>query len=64
MCLVVLSIFTEEKQCFDELEEMLAGGNTLDYMVVQYFKAHIDKLLRLNEEIHNKKKKKNSDDNE
>ena len=43
---------------------MLAGGNTLDYMVVQYFKAHIDKLLRLNEEIDNKKKKKNSDDDE
>ena len=53
-----------KKQFFDELEEMLAGGNTLDHMVVQYFKAHIDKLLRLNEEIHNNKKKKTSDDDE
>ncbi len=65
MCLAVLSICTEEKQFFDELEKILAEGNTLDYMVVQYFKdhvdqsEHIDKILKLNEEIHKNKKKEN-----
>jgi hypothetical protein len=68
-CLAVLSVCTEEKQFLDELEKMLVEGNTLDYMVAKYFKdhadksEHVDKLLKLNEEIHTKKKKENTNDN-
>jgi hypothetical protein len=70
VCLAVLSVCTEEKQYLDELEKILAEGNTLDYMVAKYFKDYadksqqVDKLLKLNEEIHKNKKKENSNDDD
>jgi len=70
VCLAVLSVCTEEKQFLDELEKMLTEGNTLDYMVAEYFKDHaeksqeVHKLLKLNEEIHKNKNKEDSNDDD
>ena len=68
MALVVLAVCTGEKQYWDSMEAILAEGNTLDYTVVKYLKEHaekstdIEKILKLNEEIYNKKMHKNNDD--
>ncbi|CAF4927882.1 unnamed protein product [Rotaria sp. Silwood1] len=70
-CLAVLCLCTDEKQYFDELEKMLAQGDSLDYRVKEYLnnndkKSHyVDQLLMLNEEIRTKTAaQKNDDDNE
>ncbi len=70
VCLAVLSVCTKEKQFLDKLEKILTEGNTLDYMVAEYFKDHaeksqeVDKLLKLNEEIHKNKNKEDSNDDD
>lgn len=68
MCLAALTVCTGDKQYIDQIEKIIYQGNTLDYIVVKYFQNHsgqneqIDKLLKLNQEIYNKKQNHQSDD--
>lgn len=62
-CLAVLYISTLEDQYLKQLTQILEGGDTLDYRVVIYLYEHqnksddIEKILSLNKEIYDKKKK-------
>lgn len=66
----VLAVCTGDKQHWDAVEAVLAEGSTLDYVVVKYLKenadksAEVEKILRLNDEIYQKKMQKNNEDND
>ncbi|UJR32414.1 hypothetical protein I4U23_019876 [Adineta vaga] len=69
-CLAVLAVCMNEQKYLDELEKILADGNTFDYRIADYLQKNvgqrpeIEKLLMFNEDIQTKRvNNKNVNDN-